>query len=543
MRSRTRKRDPHGALDLIEEAVHLLRLAPLSILLTYFIGTGPFVLAVLYFWSDMAMSPFAARHCAEAAAGMTLLYLWMKSWQSVYATRLKCFAANERPPELGMRGILRLIGQQTTHQPYSLFVLPVSFLAFLPFGWAYAFYHNLSLTGNGEEKDWKRARTKAWQLAGLWPGQNHRLIAVFFLFVVVVFINLRALILVIPFLIRTLFGIETVFSLSGEHLLNTTFAAVVGGMTYLCVNPLIKAVYVLRCFYGESLHSGADLSSELKSILPGKKRSAAIMVFAFLAALWWPLNVPAEEKAQEKIVNAEKLNETIGKVIQQREYQWRFPRDRNEGDDVTKSVVMEFLEGFYRWFQKWWNRIQDWISGFFPDSKTKDDSVSDTSFTAQQRLWYILMASAVLILAAAVWIVWKRKKAEAAVIQAEPLSVVPDVTDENVLANQLPEEEWQSMARDFLARGEMRLALRALFLATLASLSRMELISIAKFKSNLDYKNELQRRAYTRNELQHLFSENISLFERGWYGIHEVNEEILTRFGMNQNRMRTLAQE
>ncbi len=117
------------------------------------------------------------------------------------------------------------------------------------------------------------------------------------------------------------------------------------------------------------------------------------------------------------------------------------------------------------------------------------------------------------------------------------------MTDENVLANQLPEEEWQSLARDFLARGEMRLALRALFLATLASLSRMELISIAKFKSNLDYRNELRRRAYTRSELQQLFSENVSLFERGWYGIHEVNEEILAQFGMNQNRMRTLAQE
>ena len=178
----------------------------------------------------MSMSPFAARYAMESALAIALLYLWMKFWQSIYATRLKCFAANEPPPRFTTSTILRRFEQQAILQPYSVFVLPLSFLAFLPFGWVFAFYHNLSLTANGEKSDAKEARRKAWQLASVWPGQNHRIIAIFFLFIFVVFLNLRAFLLMVPYLLRMLFGIETTITLSGEHIFNTTFLAVVAGM-------------------------------------------------------------------------------------------------------------------------------------------------------------------------------------------------------------------------------------------------------------------------------------------------------------------------
>jgi hypothetical protein len=541
MKSRS-KNNSQGALDLIEEAIHLVRRAPISIWLSYFIGSGPFVLGLLYFWSDMAMSSFAARHCAEAAFGMSILYLWMKCWQSVYAIRLKCYAANEMSPIFSAKRIFRIFIQQAVLQPYSLIAIPLSFLAFIPFGWVYVFYHNLSITGGGEETDIKKVRSQAWGLAGLWPGQNHRLIAVFSLFVPIVFLNLRAMMLVIPFLIRTLLGVETPFSLSGEHLLNTTFAAVVGGITYLCVNPLIKAVYVLRCFYGESVQSGADLTAQLKSIQPRKTVSAALIAIAIFS-LFDLSSLSFATEAKQTTVSSKELNETIGKVIQEREYQWRLPREKDTSNDISRSVALEFLEGFYRWFLKWYNRIQDWFDSFLSDSKTKGGSDSHSGFGASKKLWYSLLAVVVVVFLAAVLVIWKKKKAKKAAVLAEPIAFLPNVRDESVLADQLPEEEWQIMARDFLTRGELRLALRALFLATLAGLSRRKLISIAKFKSNLDYQRELDRRAHSRKELQQLFSENVSQFERAWYGMHEVNEDLLSRFGVNHNRMITLAQE
>ena len=59
-----------GAIELIEEAVHLLRRAPLSVLAGYYAGSLPFVLALLYFWADMSRSPLAYDHLAGGAWGL-----------------------------------------------------------------------------------------------------------------------------------------------------------------------------------------------------------------------------------------------------------------------------------------------------------------------------------------------------------------------------------------------------------------------------------------------------------------------------------------
>ena len=69
---------------------------------------------------------------------------------------------------------------------------------------------------------------------------------------------------------------------------NTTFFAVSVACAYLCVNPLTKAVYVLRCFYGESLSSGDDLRL-------GIRRAAGIV--AAMVALMFCL--PAAAAARQ----------------------------------------------------------------------------------------------------------------------------------------------------------------------------------------------------------------------------------------------------
>src|SRR5438094_561854 len=74
-----------GAFELIEQAFHLLRLAPASILAGYYLGTAPFVLCALFFWSDMSRSAFAEQRLAGGALGLALLFFWMKTWQAIFA--------------------------------------------------------------------------------------------------------------------------------------------------------------------------------------------------------------------------------------------------------------------------------------------------------------------------------------------------------------------------------------------------------------------------------------------------------------------------
>jgi hypothetical protein len=102
----------------------------------------------------------------------------------------------------------------------------------------------------------------------------------------------------------------------------------------------------------------------------------------------------------------------------------------------------------------------------------------------------------------------------------------------------LPEEGWLKMAREMMAQGNLRLALRAFFLAGLASLGAREMIAIASFKSNREYEAELRRRARALPALQTAFSQNVAAFDRAWYGQHAVSQEALQQFQANLEQIR-----
>jgi hypothetical protein len=255
-----------GSLDLLEEAVHILRRTPPRILFQYFVGTAPFLLALLYFWADMSRGAFSYRYVAEASLGLTALYIWMKAWQSVFCISIHARVMEHRGIPFTFRRAMNILATQAILQPYSLFLLPAAFLALLPFGWVFAFFQNVLVLGSGEDLQIRRIMRVAWQAAKLWPAQNHRLLLILSLFGIIVFLNVTGILLFLPYIIRVLFGVETVFSISGFQMLNTTFFSIVCAITYLCVDPLVCVVYTLRCFYGESLETGADLTAELKSL-------------------------------------------------------------------------------------------------------------------------------------------------------------------------------------------------------------------------------------------------------------------------------------
>ena len=108
-----------------------------------------------------------------------------------------------------------------------------------------------------------------------------------------------------------------------------------------------------------------------------------------------------------------------------------------------------------------------------------------------------------------------------------------------LLADQLPEEGWLGLAREMMARGDLRLALRAFYLAGLANLASRGLIAIAVFKSNREYEAELRRRARVQPVTQTAFSQNVAAFDRAWYGLHEVTQEALQEFQSNLERIRS----
>src|SRR2546428_13795667 len=89
MKASPQRQPAQPALQLIEQAVHLLRGAPVAIFAIYYLGTLPFILGLLYFWTDMARSPFASQHLAGAALALSLLFLWMNFCHALFARTLR----------------------------------------------------------------------------------------------------------------------------------------------------------------------------------------------------------------------------------------------------------------------------------------------------------------------------------------------------------------------------------------------------------------------------------------------------------------------
>ena len=110
----------------------------------------------------------------------------------------------------------------------------------------------------------------------------------------------------------------------------------------------------------------------------------------------------------------------------------------------------------------------------------------------------------------------------------------------DVIASELPEDEWLRLAREALERGDLRLALRAAYLANLAWLGGAGFVAISRFKSNRDYEREVRLRSRS-DEITALLRSNREVFESAWYGDEDKTPADLEDMQRNLAKMMELA--
>lgn len=590
-----KRKDPNekGAIDIIEESFHLLKRAPARVLASYYLGSLPFILGLLYFWADMSKSAYAYANLAPGAFVLCLLFIFMKTCQAVFAHELRALLIGDEPPRRGPGRLLGIMVRQTIVQSSGLFILPLALIALAPFGYTYAFYQNLTALDSSADGEVRGLIKKSMDLSRLWPKQNHVLIwalspylmmAAVTMFIViipvmetvspewtvtmlvifssiylivlmplspfgmVIALNIAMAILIVPQLLMMFAGIQTVFSNNPMGMINSTFFAVVCGLTYLCMDPLVKAAYVLRCFYGESLHTGRDLSVELKRLV--KAAQTATIVLVLLAGIgvsqssWAGEDGATPLSETGAIVSPDELDEALDNELHKREYAWRMPRI--ERPDTGEGIVGEFLGSIASTFKDWGSAALDWVKKAFrrlkklmPDfqlNPSRDRDLSGISNTLMVVL-YLLVGALLCVAAVMLWRIWKRRNTISHDFVAEAIDLPPDLEDESTTADELLEDEWLALARELMEKGQFRLALRAAFLAGLSHLARRKLIHIAKFKSNRDYKKELLRHAHEERELLDIFSRSTAIYESIWYGMHEATGELLDQVISDQERL------
>ncbi len=525
------RRSEKSAVELYEEAIYLLRRASVSTISTYYVGSLPFILGFLFFWADMSQNSFAFDHCAPASLGLALLYCWMMYWQALFVRQLRgdLSGAHSESRRLGF--------VQIVVQPTKLFLLPLAALVVLPFARAYAFYQSLMAVPERDCEDLSHAIRAARKQAGMWQQQNWTILAILTMLNVVAFLNIGTTILLIPYLLKMLLGIETVFTRSGLATLNTTFTVVAIGLTYLATNPLAKAVYVLRYFYSESLETGEDLRAELK------------VAQTFLSVLFLILiAIPAHAQPQTS-VSATELNHAIDNVIHRPEFTWRLPRQahptaKNSNWFVrTAEWFVETVTNFVRMLTRWFEQFMKWLEDQLRKAMPGGGNQPGVNSGKLRALIYTLLAGVTIALG---WLLWQTLRHRRRVVLKQAIATAIPVVNleaDELQADQHPIDEWLQLARECMARQEWRLALRALYLAGLANLADRSLIAIHRSKSNQDYSRELRRKARTKPELLALFAQNIGTFERVWYGMYDVDLSTVEQFESNLVRLRACASE
>jgi hypothetical protein len=240
----------------------------------------------------------------------------------------------------------------------------------------------------------------------------------------------------------------------------------------------------------------------------------------------------------------EKFNREMDDVLSRPDFQWRLPRPETPPDQDSwfNRMIIDVIQ----WIGKSMDRFGDLISDFLRWLRGKEDNdvdvskdtgdAADMGKVARIALIGLLI---VLVIALCVLLVrWyaNRGKTPAPVAAAAPVAV--DLEDELVTADALPEDEWLRLAREKWASGDHRLAVRALFLGTLARLGETGLLAIASGKTNGIYLRELNRQSRAATPLRMAFRENVGAFEATWYGDHPVDDVAFDQFSRNLETIR-----
>jgi hypothetical protein len=551
-------------MEILDEALALLRRTPLGLLFLYYLGAGPFCLGLIYFVFDMTQSANAESHLASGALGLTALYFWMKTCQAVFCRRLLArLEGEDAEPWTAQRWANTAILQAIYAGSFML-VYPTAIVITIPFAWVNAFYHSISIVATSTKSTLRSSFAEASSLSALWPKQNHLVIGIQLLALLFLFLNLAVFLSMMPELLSMLFGITTVFDENGSAWQNSSFYLDVSVFCFLFLNPVSKAVYVLRCFYGRARLNGADLKAEMRLQNRARQEQAPARVLATLAVLAvvvlatparaddaaTPAPAPPVSNVLVPAVTpppaAAPLNHAIDATLQKDEFAWRLPRPAAAApqDGLLARVIHSIEKFIWHLMEKLGKAIAKFLKWLLDHGHKHDLSNPGPSLleAVPWRLIFVLLALVVVVFLAILLArhFQRRGAMPAAKLQAAPVRTV-DLEAEDLRADELPEDSWLALAQELIAKGETRLALRALYLATLSILARNELIRLGPAKSNRDYLTELTRRLRGNAEAVPFFRESIHLFEASWYGTHAVTSAILEKMQANHQSVRSHA--
>lgn len=593
MKPRSKPGSEHTAVAIAEEAVELLINAPSRILLSYFLGTIPFIIGGLYFFAELVFNPTAEPLIPVLGAILAMLFMWMRYHQSRFMAQLLRFRAGEPEPVRHIRDILESLLLHSLIQPVGFILLAIGLLLIVPFARLSSAFHYYSILASGPEPLDSSHFKKAVRVSVIDPGKQLALNWLFnpwfsgaaFLFVflilpilvhgfevhediyyllvalivlvaaissplgAILYANIAVSIYMLPGMILTFFGIETVFSRAGAGLFTTLFFMAAWMLTFLVMDPVMKSIYVVHYFYASSISTGEDILMHLRRMA----RPAGLSVLLLIGLGWGSLASaempdPVSTTTQSRYVDA--LDASLQHEMSSPEYLWKLDRDYSFiPDDATNiNALLRFLGKVSDFTSKWLNRLRDLLRkiwNWWHDLITPDAPIAskiDLHYSEgirQSEIAALILALASVLLAGLLIKHIRHRRVSAHVSDSIPEPPVLDLFEtDSAIAATLPESEWLATAERLTLDGDWRGALRAFYFATLACLAAVNLIVLARHKTDREYHGELKRHAHDKPELSEEFAGITRTFQMFWYGNRVLSKDGLDAFRDVQEAVR-----
>jgi hypothetical protein len=385
---------------------------------------------------------------------------------------------------------------------------------------------------------------------------------------IAVWLNGLIVALLVPQLLHSIFGVNTLLSTPmGMFALfrSSAFWLSLFAGAWLALDPIVKCSFVVVYQHLQSRREGDDLRGLLAS-LPREHQKKAQMIastaaggrvatgaLVVLAAILAGTSPPAAARAALTRSSAEttadtareaqiqKLRRALDEESQRAIYRW------HDAEHPSPPTWFDkLLDKIQQRSERAWNAFQNFLRKLWPRglNLSPGKEKGGTWKLKALRLWLTLIA--ILTIGAGVVLFWLRRRREAAAQLSIPLAIapLPDLSD-GAVASGRSEDEWFALADRLEREGELRLALRSVYLGLLAGLAQREWLTIRRDRTNRDYLTEFTRRwrrrpqaaLERRIEIPEKLRGSLRQFDRVWYGSHVPTREAVAAYRQDQREL------
>jgi hypothetical protein len=556
-----------NALEALERGFALFRSTFVPEAWRYYAGSAPLVFLFIPMWvvnGQIRLSDGVVLIEAALLAAAYLLRVYMVA-SYVQRVRERAFGTPASKPvgaSARAAAMGRLLAWKITLSAGAL----VGLLTFAGAPWFYSAcqFASLEAREDGAERHSMRG---CLAIASQWFGGSVLLFLMLFPFWIAVWLNGAIIAVLVPQLLHSIFGVNTLLSTPvGIFALvrSSAFWLSLFAGAWLALDPIVKCSFVVVYQHLQSRREGDDLRGLLASLpheqekkaqmiastTAGSKPIGALVVLALILA-----GVSQAAHAEQTPPTPNKAEALADSARQARIQQLRQALEIESGRAIYRWHDAEhpsppnwfdkLLAKFVRGIERGWNAILNFLRRLWP--RGLNLSLGNGEGRPWQlkdlRVWLWLIA--ILTLVAGTVLFWLRRRKETASLSIpQAIAPLPDLS-EGTLASARSEDEWFALAGQLEGEGELRLALRAAYLGLLAGLAQREWLTIRRDRTNREYLDEFTRRwrrrpqasVETRAEVPEKFRGSLRQFDRVWYGSYVLTTEAVSAYRQDQREL------